>query len=60
MTAEQERKNLATHTLFRAEDQDAPPSVKQGDLWLCRVCGAGETDLYLRPCTAPPAHTLQK
>lgn len=60
MTAEQERKNFATHTLFRVGDKDAPSTVREGDLWLCRICGAGDTDLYLKPCKAPPVHPSKR
>ena len=56
MTAEQERKNFATHTLYRADDKDVPPAVWDGGLWLCRICGAGDIDLYLKPCTTLSGH----
>jgi len=50
------RKNIATHTLYKTKDADAPAQIKDRNgevaLDLCRICGRGEIELY-EPCWMP-------
>jgi hypothetical protein len=48
---------LASHILYTDLDPDAPESIKDQNgqvvLSYCKVCGAGEAELYERFCTTP-------
>ncbi len=54
-TTSHSKENRNTHTVYKNGDSDAPDCIKDnnGDivLGLCRVCGAGESELYEYPCT---------
>lgn len=50
--------NFETHILYEQGDKDAPRAIcdSNGDvvLSLCRICGAGEYELWERPCIRIP------
>ncbi len=50
-----EQINFQTHMLYRNDEADKAPDAckdSNGDLVLalCKICGAGEIELYERPC----------
>lgn len=46
------RENRETHTCFDGTESDAPKAVTEWGLGVCKVCGAGESELDDWTCQA--------